>query len=92
MTPSTKTNVTPAERRVLDHFGLEASDLPELDIEELTRQIENPTKIAVCNVINRSGKIVEDAEGPVKVYQEVPVRNYLKELAKKSLRWLRWWD
>lgn len=88
--------ISEAARKVLDHFGLSDSDLPELersvDIDALAKQIENPTKIAVCNILDGDGKIVENSEGPVRVYEEVAVKNALKELAKKSLRWLKWWD
>jgi len=85
-----------SQQLVLDHFGLEEEDLPELerrvDIEALAKQIAKPTKVAVCNVLDGDGKVVTNAEGPVRVYREVPVKDALKILAKKSLRWLKWWD
>lgn len=84
------------QQLVLDHFGLEEKDLPELersvDIEALAKQIAKPTKVAVCNVLDGAGKVVTNAEGPVRVYREVPVKNALKILAEKSLRWLKWWE
>jgi len=80
----------------LDYFGLEESDLPELersvDIEALARPIENPTKIAVCNIIDGDGNVVVSSGKPARVYEEVPVETAAKELEKKSLRWLKWWD
>jgi len=85
-----------SKQLVLDYFGLEESDLPELersvDIEALARHIEEPTKIAVCNIIDRDGDVVVSSGKPAVVYEEVPVKNAVKELAKKSLRWLKWWD
>ena len=84
------------EQLVLDHFGLEASDLPELersvDIDALARQIEDPTKLAVCNILNGRGEIIMKDGKPAIHHEEVPVKNALKILAEKSLRWLKWWD
>jgi len=91
-----KTQISDNEQIVLDYFGLEESDLPELarsvDFDALAEQIAEPTKIAVCEVLNGKGNVVVNSEGPVRVHVEVPAKNYLKELAKKSLRWLKWWD
>ena len=81
---------------VLDHFGLEEKDFEKLDPYvnwvALARSIENPTKTAVCNILDAGGKIVVSNGRPVRVHVEVPVKDTLKILAQKSLRWLKWWD
>jgi len=89
-----KTQISNDEQLVLDYFGLEEKDFPELarsvDFEALAKQIRNPTKTAVCNVLDGEGKIVADGEGPVRVHIEVAVSNAEKILAEKSLRFIEW--
>lgn len=91
-----KTQLTEDEQLVLDHFGLEEKDFEKLEryvnFEALAKFIRDPTKVAVCNIIDMEGKIVTNREGPVRVHIEVPVENARKELAKKSMRFLKWWD
>lgn len=86
--------LTQNQQLVLDHFGLEEEDFEKLerfvDFDALAGYIRDPTKVAVCNILNGERKIVVNGEGPVRVAVEVTVKDYLKILAKKSLRFLKW--
>ncbi len=88
--------VSENQQLVLDHFGLEEQNFerlePLVDFEALARSIREPTKVAVCNVLDGDGKVVTNGEGPVIVHIEVPVENYEEELNKKSMRFLKWYD
>ena len=75
---------------VLDHFGLSERNLPELersvDIDALARSIRNPTKTAVCNVLDRHGKVVISKGKPVEV--GITVEN--EKQIPKSMRFIKW--
>lgn len=81
---------------VLDYFGLEERDFERLDKivdwGALARSIKNPTKLAVCNIIDGKGDVVVNSKKrPVKVHVEVPVAGHEEELKKQSLRFVKWW-
>ena len=78
--------ISEKEKLVLDHFGLEGSDLPNLDIDALAKQIEDPTKTAVCNVLDRHGKVVISKGKPVEV--GITVEN--EKQIPKSMRFIKW--
>jgi len=86
--------ISESTRKVLDHFGLDESDVekldPFVDFKALAKSIEDPTKVAVCHILDGDGKIVVNYGKPVRVHVEVPIKNALKELAKMSLRWIKW--
>ena len=88
--------ITEAARKVLDHFGLDENDYqkldPLVDWEALARYIENPTKIAVCHILDVDGKIVMRNSEPIRVHEEVAVENAEEELKKNSLVFVEWWD
>ena len=81
---------------VLDHYGLDEGDFEKLDKlvdwEALAKYIRNPTKIAVCEIIDIDGKIVVSQGEPVRIHMEVPVANAEEELKKKGLVFVEWWD
>lgn len=80
---------------VLDHYGLEEGDFEQLDKyvdwDALYKYIRDPTKIAVCNILDVDGKIVVSQGGPIRVHKEVAVANFKEELKKKSLVFVEWW-
>lgn len=83
-------------KEVLDHFGLEESDFEKLDkyvdFEALAKYIRNPTRIAVCHIIDVDGKIVVNQGEPIRVHEEVTVANPQEELKKKELVFVEWWE
>jgi len=91
-----ESQLSEAVRKVLDHFDLDESDYerldPNVDWESLARNIENPTRNAVCNILDKKGEIVISQGKPAKVLIEVTIENYEEELGKKSLRFVEWWD
>lgn len=82
------------QKQILDHFGLDDKDAEELDPyvdwEALGRSIEEPTKMAVCNIIDKRGKIVICEGKPARVHVEVNIKNYQEKLNKQSLRFVEW--
>lgn len=89
-------NMKTEVKKVLDHFGLDENDYERLsscvDWESLAKSIENPTKVAVCNVLDGNGEIVMSNGKPTRVFEEVQVENAQEELKKKSLLFVEWWD
>lgn len=84
-------------QKVLDHFGLKETDIealdPYVDWKALEKSIDNPTKSAVCNILDAKGNIVMSERKPAKVIFDVPVANTFKEeLEKRSLKFVEWWD
>ena len=79
---------------VLAYFGLGVRDFSKLerivDFEAMANSIRKSTKIAVCNILDGKGDVVVNNGKPVRVHIEVAVKDALKELAKKSLRWIKW--
>ena len=82
------------KQEILDHFGLAETDVKELgkdpDFEVLAKSIENPTKVAVCDILDGDGEIVISQGKPARVHHEVPVKGYKEKLKKRSLRFIGW--
>jgi len=87
--------ISESARKVLDHYGLKEDDFEKLDKyvdwEALAKSIENPTRIAVCHVLDIDGKIIVSQGEPIRVHREVTVANAKEELKKKSLVFVEWW-
>ncbi len=75
-------------QEVLAYFGLKSRDYPKLkvDFDEMARQIRNPTKTAVCNIIDARGAVVFSDGKPVKIGVEVESEKQIP----KSLRFIEW--
>lgn len=81
------------QKLVLDHYGLDAIDLPSLghlDFDAMAENIRKPTKTAVCNILGKKGEIITFGGDPIKVGVEVEVKKAKEELKKKSMRFVKW--
>lgn len=85
-----KTAISNNALEVLAYFGFEPRALPELelivDIDALAKQIRNPTKVAVCNILDGDGKVVISEGKPAKIGVEVESEKQIP----KSMRFLKW--
>ncbi len=81
------------QKQILDHFGLDDKDAaamdPYVDWESLGKSIEEPTRVAVCHILDGEGEIVMSEGRPATVHVEVPTE-YEEELKKRSLRFIGW--
>ena len=79
------------KQQILEHFGLDENDDVGryVDFDALARSLETPTKVAVCHILGKDGKIVISNGKAVKVYREVQVGS---EQELKGLVFVEWWD
>ena len=77
------------KKQILEHFGLDENVGRYVDFEALARSLETPTKVAVCHILGKDGKIVISNGKAVKVYREVQVGS---EQELKGLVFVEWWD
>ena len=77
------------KQQILEHFGLDENEGRYVDFDALARSLETPTKVAVCHILGKDGKIVISNGKAVKVYREVQVGS---EQELKGLVFVEWWD
>lgn len=83
-------------QKVMEYFGVDERDVEALgssvDWGSLAKSIENPTKLAVCEILDKKGQVVMDEGRPATILWDVPAENPEVELKKKGFRFLEWWD
>ena len=65
-----------------------------IDWERYTKNLDNPTKIALCHILDASGRIVCIDGIPAQVAQEIPActeSEAARILKKQSKVFVRWW-
>jgi len=81
---------------VLDYLGLDRNKANYkkfdslVDWEAVDENIRKPRKLAVCQVITPKGVVMRDGK-PLEVFEEVAVGKHVKELERRSKKFIRWW-
>ena len=87
-------------RTVLEWLGMESNygNFRQwdrfIDWTQLARNIDRPTRTAICHILDANGDIVQIQDRPVTVGREIVAcsESEVSEiLAKKSLVFVRWW-